>query len=115
MRDPYTVLGVARGASHEDVRKAYRKLAKELHPDRNPGNDAAADRFKEISAAYDILDDADKRGKFDRGEIDASGQPRARGCSGGAYRPSGGARGPGEGHGARGLGFGRPGGAEGST
>src|SRR3546814_8819854 len=86
MRDPYTVLGVARGASHEDVRKAYRKLAKELHPDRNPGSDAAADRFKEISAAYDILGDADKRSKFDRGEIDASGQPRARGFSGGAYR-----------------------------
>lgn len=101
MRDPYTVLGVARGASHEDVRKAYRKLAKELHPDRNPGNDKAAERFKEISAAYDILGDADKRGKFDRGEIDASGQPRARGFSGGY----GGARGPGPGPGAGGFGF----------
>jgi DnaJ-class molecular chaperone len=101
MRDPYTVLGVVRGASQEDVRKAYRKLAKELHPDRNPGNDKAAERFKEVSAAYDILGDADKRGKFDRGEIDAAGQPRARGFGGGAYgggyRPGGGARGAGAG------------------
>src|SRR3546814_14013596 len=113
MRDPYTVLGVARGASHEDVRKAYRKLAKELHPDRNPGNDAAADRFKEISAAYDILGDADKRGKFDRGEIDASGQPRARGFSGGASPPGCGRRGPGAGPGAGGFGLDRKGGTVG--
>jgi len=110
MRDPYTVLGVARGTSHEDVRKAYRKLAKELHPDRNPGNDKAAERFKEISAAYDILGDADKRGKFDRGEIDAAGQPRARGFGHGGFRPGGGARGP---QGAAGdFGFESPGGAE---
>jgi DnaJ-class molecular chaperone len=99
MRDPYTVLGVARGASHDDIRKAYRKLAKELHPDRNPGNEKAAERFKEVSAAYDILGDADKRAKFDRGEIDAAGQPRARGFGGG-YRPGGGgARGAGAGAG----------------
>lgn len=85
MRDPYTVLGVARGASQEDVKKAYRKLAKELHPDRNPNNPKIAERFKEISAAYDILGDEEKRGKFDRGEIDSGGQPRARGFGGGGF------------------------------
>lgn len=95
MRDPYQVLGVARGVSSEDLRKAYRKLAKEFHPDRNQGNEKAADRFKEISAAYDLLGDADKRAKFDRGEIDASGQPRNRGFGGGAYRPGGAAGGAG--------------------
>ena len=89
MRDPYQVLGVARGVSSEDLRKAYRKLAKEFHPDRNQGNEKAAERFKEISAAYDLLGDADKRGKYDRGEIDASGQPRNRGFGGGAYRQGG--------------------------
>jgi DnaJ-class molecular chaperone len=96
MRDPYTVIGVARGASQDDIRKAYRKLAKEFHPDRNQGNDKASERFKEISAAYDIIGDADKRGKFDRGEIDAAGQPRRPGFNpnAGARGPFGGARGP---------------------
>jgi DnaJ-class molecular chaperone len=95
MRDPYQVLGVARGVSAEDLRKAYRKLAKEFHPDRNQGNEKAAERFKEISAAYDLLGDADKRGKYDRGEIDASGQPRTRGFGGGGFRPGAGAGGAG--------------------
>ncbi|MBS4046390.1 MAG: J domain-containing protein [Alphaproteobacteria bacterium] len=97
MRDPYQVLGVARGVSNDDLRKAYRKLAKEFHPDRNQGNETASDRFKEISAAYDLIGDPEKRGKYDRGEIDASGQPRARGFGGGAYRPGGGAAGAGGG------------------
>ena len=74
--DPYKVLGVARDASQDAVRKAYRKLAKEAHPDLNPGDKQAEDRFKAISAAYDIVGDADKRARFDRGEIDASGTER---------------------------------------
>ncbi len=74
--DPYKVLGVARSASADDIRKAYRKLAKQFHPDLHPGDAAAEERFKAISAAYDLLGDAEKRGRFDRGEIDASGQER---------------------------------------
>jgi DnaJ-class molecular chaperone len=74
--DPYVVLGVARTSSDDDIKRAYRKLAKELHPDRNPGNAAAAERFKKVTAANDIVGDPDKRRKFDRGEIDASGEPR---------------------------------------
>jgi DnaJ-class molecular chaperone len=74
--DPYTVLGVKREASQEDIQKAYRRLAKKLHPDLNPGNKKAEEQFKDISAAYDLLGDAAKRARFDRGEIDASGQER---------------------------------------
>ena len=71
--DPYTVLGVKRNASQDDIQKAYRRLAKKLHPDLNPGNKRAEEQFKEVSAAYDLLGDTDKRGRYDRGEIDASG------------------------------------------
>ena len=77
MTDPYQTLGVAKTASSDEIKKAYRKLAKQHHPDLNPGNAQAAARFKDISAAYDLLSDADKRARFDRGEIDASGQERA--------------------------------------
>lgn len=76
--DPYQVLGVKREASQEEIQKAYRKLAKKLHPDLNPGNKEAEEKFKEVSAAYDLLSDADKRARFDRGEIDASGAERPR-------------------------------------
>jgi DnaJ-class molecular chaperone len=72
--DPYSVLGVAKTAKPEDITKAYRKLAKKLHPDLNPGDKSAEERFKRITAAYDILGDEEKRGRYDRGEIDASGQ-----------------------------------------
>lgn len=75
--DPYKVLGVARDASPDAIRKAYRKLAKELHPDLHPGDKTAEARFKEVSAAYHLLSDAEKRARFDRGEIDASGQEKA--------------------------------------
>jgi DnaJ-class molecular chaperone len=72
-RDPYELLGVKRDAAQDDIQSAYRKLAKKLHPDLNPGDAKAEERFKEISAAYGILGDKDKRARFDRGEIDSSG------------------------------------------
>ncbi len=78
MRDPYEILGVARTATSEDIQKAYRRQAKKLHPDLNPGNKGAEERFKEVSLANDILSDADKRKKFDSGEIDALGTERPR-------------------------------------
>jgi DnaJ-class molecular chaperone len=74
--DPYKVLGVKKNASQDEMQKAYRRLAKKLHPDLNPGNKQAEEQFKEISAAYDLLGDAEKRTRFDRGEIDASGTER---------------------------------------
>lgn len=76
MRDPYEVLGVRRDASPDDIKKAYRQLAKKLHPDLNPGNAKAAAEFKEVSAANDMLSDPEKKARFDRGEIDASGAER---------------------------------------
>lgn len=76
MDDPYKILGLDRQASESDVRNAFRRLAKELHPDVRPNDDAAAERFKKVSNAYEILGDAEKRRQFDRGEIDASGEPR---------------------------------------
>ena len=71
--DPYATLGVGRSASADDIRKAYRKLAKELHPDVRPDDKASAERFKRVTAAFTLLSDADKRARFDRGEIDADG------------------------------------------
>jgi len=87
MTDPYKVLGVARGASDEDIKRAYRKLAKKLHPDLNPGDKKIESQFKDTTAAYDLLSDTDKRRKYDRGEIDEHGQarsPRSAGRPGGA-------------------------------
>jgi DnaJ-class molecular chaperone len=74
--DPYQTLGVKRDASQEEIQKAYRRLAKKLHPDLNPGNKKAEEEFKNVSVAYDLLADPDKRARFDRGEIDASGAER---------------------------------------
>ena len=76
--DPYTTLGVKKDATQDDIQKAYRRLAKKLHPDLNPGNKVAEEKFKEISAANDLLSDPEKRARFDRGEIDASGTERPR-------------------------------------
>lgn len=106
MADLYEQLGVKRDASEAEVKKAYRKLAKELHPDRNKDNPAASDRFSKVTQAYDILTDKDKRARYDRGEIDESGNPKApfgygAGAGGGAggfggFRPgAGGPGGPG--------------------
>lgn len=74
--DPYKVLGVAKTATGDEIRKAYRKLAKKLHPDLNPGDTAKQSEFQAVAAAYDIIGDAEKRKRFDAGEIDASGQER---------------------------------------
>lgn len=90
--DPYAILGVARGAGEKDIKSAYRKLAKELHPDRNQDNPKAAERFSEITRAYDLLSDKDKRAQFDRGEIDVDGNPTGfgGGFGGGGQRGFGG-------------------------
>ena len=94
MADPYKTLGVARDAGEADIKKAYRKLAKELHPDRNQDNPKAAERFSQVTGAYDLLNDKDKRARFDRGEIDGDGNPAAPfgygGGAGAGPRPGGG-------------------------
>ena len=82
-QDPYTELGVSRTASADEIRRSFRKLAKEFHPDRNPDNAKSEERFKRVTAAFDILGDEEKRKKFDRGEIDADGHEVMRGFSGG--------------------------------
>lgn len=96
-KDPYQVLGVARTAGEDEIRSAYRKLAKRHHPDLNPGDKAAEERFKEASAAHALLSDTEQRARYDRGEIDAAGQERqpehasyrsyAEGGQGPRYRP----------------------------
>jgi DnaJ-class molecular chaperone len=102
MRDPYQVLGVAKSASEAEIKKAFRNLAKKHHPDTHAGDDTAKKRFQEISAAYDVLGDKDKRAKFDAGEIDANGNPRGFDSRAGGFRanpfgfgnaPGGGAQG----------------------
>lgn len=86
MADPYSTLGVSKGADDKAIKSAYRKLAKELHPDKNTDNPNAADRFSEVTRAYDLLSDAQKRAAYDRGEIDENGNPRAPfGYSGGGF------------------------------
>ncbi len=98
-RDPYQELGVSRSASADEIRKAFRKLAKANHPDTNPDNKEAEERFKRVSAAFDIIGDPDKRKKFDAGEIDADGRETFRGFGGG--------EGPWGGNGSGGFGGGR--------
>ena len=91
--DLYQRLGVQRGASEAEIKKAYRSLAKQLHPDRNKDNPNAAKRFGEVTAAYDLLSDKDKRARYDRGEIDEDGNPKmpfGSGGFGGGTRPGGG-------------------------
>jgi DnaJ-class molecular chaperone len=90
MRDPYTVLGVARGAPEDEIKQAYRKLAKKLHPDLNPGKKAIETQFKEITAAYDFLSDAQKRARYDRGEIGPDGAEKMQFRAGGPFGGSGG-------------------------
>lgn len=82
MRNPYDILGVPRQAGEAEIKKAFRKLAKEYHPDHNANDPKAKDKFAEVNAAYEILGDTEKRAQFDRGEIDAEGKPRFQGFSG---------------------------------
>lgn len=98
MDDPYSTLGVSRDASQDDIRRAYRKLAKKHHPDLNPGNAKAEERFKSVSAANELLSNVAKRAQYDAGEIDATGQDRppqpsyrdyAAGAPGRRYSPAG--------------------------
>src|SRR5277367_3362887 len=77
MSDPYKILGVSKTASADEIKSAYRKLAKKLHPDVNPGRKEIEQKFKEVTAAYDLLSDEAKRARYDRGEIDAQGQDRS--------------------------------------
>lgn len=91
MRDPYTVLGVSRSVSEKDLKSAYRRLAKANHPDQNKDDPKAHAKFAEISAAYDFLTDKDKKAAFDRGEIDADGNPKFAGFSGNGARRGAGA------------------------
>ena len=89
--DLYQRLGLKRGASEAEIKKAYRSLAKQLHPDRNTDNPKAAERFSQVTAAYDLLSDKDKRAQYDRGEIDEEGNPKMP--FGGGYSPGAGAGG----------------------
>lgn len=109
--DLYQRLGLKRGASEAEIKKAYRSLAKQLHPDRNKDNPQAAQRFAEVTRAYDLLSDKDKRAQYDRGEIDEEGNPKMPFGAGFGGRPGGGA-----GAGPGGAGFeGFPGGFSGDT
>jgi DnaJ-class molecular chaperone len=102
MADPYSILGVARGADEKDIKSAYRKLAKELHPDRNKDNPKASERFSEVTKAYDLLSDKARRAQYDRGEIDIDGNPKGFGFGAGG---SGGGFGAGGQRGFRADGF----------
>jgi len=90
MRDPYSVLGIGKSASEKDVKSAYRKLAKVYHPDKNKDDPQAKTKFSEVTAAYDLLSDKQKRGQFDRGEIDADGNPKYPGFDFGQAQAGGG-------------------------
>ena len=102
MPDPYSVLGVPKGASHKDIKSAFRKLAKKHHPDQNRDDPSAQAKFAEVNQAYEIVGDEKRRAAFDRGEIDAEGKERFQGFAGAGADPFAGFRqsggGPGGGH-----------------
>ena len=91
MKNPYEVLGQAQSASQDEIKAAYRNLAKELHPDVNPGDTIVEQRFKEVTAAYEMLSDEGKRAQFDRGEINTDGSPRMDGMFNRNFKARGGA------------------------
>jgi DnaJ-class molecular chaperone len=105
MADPYKILGVSRLASADEIKKAYRKLAKKLHPDLNPGDKKIETQFKEASAAYDLLSDPEKRRRFDRGELDEQGNPRAGFQAGGPWGQARGGAGGGRARGPKDFGI----------
>ena len=93
-KDLYAILGVPRGASHDEIRRAYKRKAKQLHPDLHPGDEVKSDAFKAVSVAYEILGDEAKRKQYDRGEIDSDGNPKGftggqPGGFGGGFHPGG--------------------------
>src|SRR5947209_3805813 len=102
MADLYSQLGVKRDASEAEIKKAYRKLAKELHPDKNKDNPKATERFSKVTQAYDLLTDKDKRARYDRGDIDEDGNPKAPFGFGGGGMGGGMGGGPGGAGGFRG-------------
>lgn len=111
MKDPYETLGVKKNATPEEIKTAYRRLAKELHPDLNPDDPIVEQRFKEVSQAYHLLSDKEKRGAYDRGEINADGSPRGFGAGYGGggfggFRRGAGGQGAGQGGGFEGFGAG---------
>ncbi|MDP2356702.1 MAG: J domain-containing protein [Beijerinckiaceae bacterium] len=99
MRDPYTILGVSKSATADEIKKAYRRLAKKHHPDQNTSDPKAKEKFSEANQAYEIVGDVEKRAKFDRGEIDAEGKPRYTGFEGFGRGGAGAGAGPGAGGG----------------
>ncbi|PHZ85856.1 DnaJ C-terminal domain-containing protein [Paremcibacter congregatus] len=103
MRDPYSVLGVPKSSSDDELKKAYRSLAKKLHPDSNAGDEKIAEKFKEVSAAYALLRDKDLRARYDRGEINPDGSEKGFAGGGGGFHPRG--AGGGMGGGRFGAGF----------
>ncbi len=103
--DLYSRLGLKRGATEPEIKKAYRSLAKQLHPDRNKDNPKAAERFAEVTRAYDLLSDKNKRAQYDRGEIDEDGNPKMPFGSGFSGRPGGAGTGAGAGMGGGAAGF----------
>ncbi|MGB3738200.1 MAG: DnaJ C-terminal domain-containing protein [Pontixanthobacter sp.] len=115
MADPYSTLSIPRNASEKDIKSAYRKLAKELHPDRNKDNPKASERFSQVTQAYDLLSDSAKRAQFDRGEIDGEGNPtNPFGGMGGGFGGMGGGMGGGRSRSGMGGGMGGgPGGQQG--
>ena len=94
MKNPYEVLGLTPSAPQDEIKTAYRNLAKELHPDMNPGDAIVEQRFKEVTAAYEMLSDEGKRGQFDRGEINADGSQRMDGMFRGGFNSGSATGGP---------------------